>query len=138
MVALFGQIFSGLSSRRCVVTTLVNGTDGPLQIKTSMLIEGGSPCYSLGTREYDPVQGVIYAGGAIVFFGWGVVPSLARSGNVFMRIESNGFHCDMASKKGSSTHVVPMPGYQVGFLEKSYDDSGGWWSKYCLLVRSER
>jgi hypothetical protein len=28
-----------------------------------------------------------------------------------------------------------MPGYQVGFLEKSYDESG-WWAKYWLVVFS--
>ena len=49
-------------------------------------MEGGSPCYSIPTKEFDPEQGVLKAGGAIIFFGWGVVPNLMQAGNVFMHI----------------------------------------------------
>lgn len=135
LVSLFGQIFSGLSSRRCVVIGIINGTGGPLQIKSTDLVEGDSSCYLLSTKELNSEQGILGVGGAIILFGWGVPPDLTQSGNVFVRVESNGFICMLADKKGSATKAAALPGYQVGFLEKSYDESG-WWAKYWLLVRT--
>ena len=137
LVSSFGHIFSGLSSRRCVVASIINGTGIPIQLKSTKLVEGGSLCYCLATKEYDTEQGILRAGGVIVFFGWGVVPNLLQSGSVFMNIETNGFTCDLAEQKDRSTRAIAMPSYQVGFLEKSYDD-GGWWAKYWLLVRREK
>lgn len=137
LVSSFGHLFSGLSSRRCIVASIINGTGNPIQIKSTKLIEGGSLCYSLATKEFDSEQGILRAGGVIVFFGWGVVPNLLQPGSVFMNIETNGFTCDLADQKDNSTRATAMPGYQIGFLEKSYDD-GGWWAKYWLLVRCEK
>jgi len=51
-----------------------------------------------------------------------------------MHIETNAFISDLSDQKSHATYAEAMPGYQVGFLEKSYDDSG-WWAKYWLLVR---
>lgn len=136
LVTSWGQLFSGLSSRRCVVSSIINGTGNPIQIKSTKLVEGGSPCYSLATGEYDAEQGILHAGGVIIFFGWGVVPNLLQAGSVFMHIETNAFVSNMADEKNNSTDATAMPGYQVGFLEKSYDDSG-WWAKFWLLVRSD-
>lgn len=136
LVSSWGQLFSGLSSRRCIVASIINGTGNPIQIKSTKLLEGGSPCYSLATREYDAEQGILHAGGVIIFFGWGVVPNLLQAGSVFMHIETNAFVSNLANQKSSATDATAMPGYQVGFLEKSYDDSG-WWLKYWLLVRSD-
>jgi len=133
LVSSFGYLFSGLSSRRCIVAGIINGTGITIQIKSTKLVEGGSLCYSLGTKEYDTEQGILRAGGVIIFFGWGVVPNLIQPGSVFMTIETNGFTCDLADQKDSSTSASAMPGYQVGFLEKSYDE-GGWWAKYWLKV----
>lgn len=137
LVSSFGYLFSGLSSRRCIVASIINGTGNPIQIRSTKLVEGGSLCYSLATKEYDTEQGILRAGGVIVFFGWGVVPNLLQHGSVFMNIETNGFICDLADQKDSSTCAIALPGYQVGFLEKSYDD-GGWWAKYWLLLRREK
>ena len=86
--------------------------------------------------EFDPEQGVLKAGGAIIFFGWGVVPNLLQAGNVFMHIETSAFVSDLSDQKSHATRAEAMPGFQVGFLEKSYDDSG-WWAKYWLLVRKK-
>lgn len=135
LVSLFGHVFSGLSSRRCVVASIINGTGGPIQIQSYKLIEGGSACYSLSNNDYEGEQGILHPGGVILFFGWGVVPNLNLPGSVLMRIESNSFVVDLSDKKNDlSTVRKNLPGYQVGFLEKSYDDSG-WWAKYWLLVR---
>jgi hypothetical protein len=136
LISHWGQLFTGLSSRRCIVASIINGTGYPIQIKSTRLVEGGSPCYSLATREYDAEQGVLHAGGAILFFGWGAVPNLLQAGNVLMQLETNGFVSHLADHKSHLTDATPMPGYQVGFLEKSYDDAG-WWAKYWLLVRSD-
>jgi len=136
LVSSFGQVFSGLSSRRCIVASIINGTGGPIQIKSTKLVEGGSPCYSIPSIEFDPEQGVLHAGGIIIFFGWGVVPNLNQAGNVFMHIETNGFISDLTDHKSSATYAEAMPGYQIGFLEKSYDDTG-WWAKYWLLLRTK-
>lgn len=134
LVSSWGHIFTGLSARRCIVASIINGTVLPLQIKSSKLIEGGSACYLLPSKEYNAEQGILNAGGVIVFFGWGVVPNLGNSGSVFIRIESNAFTTDLSDQKNRDTCVTAMPGYQAGFLEKSYDDSG-WWAKYWILVR---
>jgi hypothetical protein len=136
LVSCWGQVFSGLSSRRCIAASVINGTGNDIQIKSTKLVEGGSPCYSIPTTEFDPVQGVLHAGGVIIFFGWGVVPSLLQAGNVFMHIETNAFIADLADQKNRDTYTEALPGYQVGFLEKSYDDAG-WWGKYWLLIRQQ-
>lgn len=137
LVSSWGQVFSGLSSRRCIVASIINGTGGPIQIKSTKLLEGGSPCYSIPTKEYDTEQGILHSGGVILFFAWGVGPNLLQAGNVFMHIETNGFICELADHQSRATYAKAMPGYQVGFLEKSYDDSG-WWAKYWILVRSDK
>lgn len=137
LVSCWGQVFSGLSSRRCIVASIINGTGAAIQIKSTKLVEGGSPCYSIPTREFNSEQGILLAGGAIIFFGWGVVPNLLQAGNVFMHIETNAFICDLSDQKSRATNYEAMPEYQVGFLEKSYDDSG-WWAKYWLLVRKKK
>lgn len=134
LVSSWGQVFSGLSSRRCIAASVINGTGNDIQIKSTKLVEGGSPCYSIPTSEFDADQGVLHAGGAIIFFGWGVVPSLLQAGNVFMHIETNAFIADLADQKSRDTYAEALTGYQVDFLEKSYDDAG-WWAKYWLLLR---
>jgi len=134
LINYWGQVFSGLSSRRCIAAGIINGTGFDIQIKSTKLVEGGSPCYSIPSKEFDAEQGVLHPGGAIIFFGWGVVPNLLQAGNVFMTIETNAFVTDLADHKGRETYVEAMPGYQVGFLEKSYNESG-WWAKYWLLAR---
>mmetsp|Transcript_26354 Transcript_26354/g.38191 ORF Transcript_26354/g.38191 Transcript_26354/m.38191 type:complete len:127 (-) Transcript_26354:27-407(-) len=120
---------------------IINGTGSDLQIKSTKLLEGGSPCYTIPTKEFKEDQNLLRPGGAIILFGWGVVPNLLQDGRVFMNIETNAFVADLSVWKSQSsktklqsTYALPMPGYQVGFLEKSYDDSG-WWAKYWLLVR---
>lgn len=136
LISSWGQIFSGLSSRRCVIASIINGSGHPIQIKSAKLLEGGSPCYSIPTKEFDTEQGILNAGGVIMFFGSGIVPNLTQAGNVFMCIETNAFICELVDQKSRDTDTKAMPGYQVGFLEKSYDDSG-WWAKYWLLVRGD-
>lgn len=137
LVSAWGQVFSGLSSRRCIVASVINGTGVPVQIKSTKLYEGGSPCYSIPTKEYDTEQGVLHPGGAIVFFAWGVGPNLLQAGNVFMHIETKGFICELADHQSRETFANAMPGFRVGFLEKSYDESG-WWAKYTLLVGADK
>ena len=124
----------GLSSRRCVVLGIINATGGDLQIKSSKLIEGGSPCYSIPTRDFDHVENVLQAGGAIIFFGWGIEPSLTRTGGIFMNVETNAFVGNFLDFKSNLTSVTSKVGFDVGFLEKSYDSSG-WWAKFWLIVR---
>jgi len=136
LVSSWGQVFSGLSSRRCIVASVINGTGCPLQIKSTKLLQGGSPCYTMPTQELDAENGVLQAGGAVVFFAWGVSPSLLQAGNVLMHIHTNGFVSELADHKSRSTFCKATPGFQVGFLEKSYDDAG-WWAKYWVLVRKE-
>lgn len=134
LVSSLGQLFSGLSSRRCIVASIINGTGNPIQIKSTKLYEGESQCYSLVTKEYDSFQGILMPGGVTMLFGWGVVPNLVQAGSVFMYVETNAFVSNLTDQKNSTTDAIALPGYQVGFLEKSYDDSG-WWAKYWLLVR---
>jgi hypothetical protein len=134
LVSCWGQVFSGLSSRRCIAACVINGTGGDIQIKSTKLLEGGSPCYSIPTKEFDSDHGVLHAGGIIIFFGWSQQPSLLQPGNVFMHIETNAFTADLAHTKSRDVYAEAFTGFELGFLEKSYDDHG-WWAKYWLLIR---
>jgi len=134
LVHSWGQVFSGLSSRRCIAASIINGTGNPIQITSHKLVEGGSPCYSIPSKEYDSGQAILYPGGAIIFFAWGVVPNLLQPGNVIVNIETNAFVSELTVHKTGHSYAEAKPGYQVGFLEKSHDDMG-WWAKYWLLVR---
>ena len=136
LLSSWGHVFSGLSSRRCVVVGIINRSTNPIQIKSAHLIEGGSSCYSIPTKEFNMDHGFLHAGGVILFFGWGVSPSLMQSGNILMYIETNACICTMSDQKSRDTGAFALPGYQVGFLEKSYDDNG-WWAKYWLLIQSQ-
>ncbi|GKY91151.1 hypothetical protein MPSEU_000087900 [Mayamaea pseudoterrestris] len=137
LVSSWGQVFSGLSSRRCIIASVINGTGAPIQVKSTKLMEGGSPCYSIPTKEFDAEQGILHPGGVILFFGWGTVPSLLQPGRVFMHIETNAFIGDFSDQKSPETYAESMPGYQVGFLEKSFDEFS-WWAKFWLLVRAKK
>lgn len=53
-----------------------------------------------------------------------------------MHIETNVFVGEFSDQKTRDTFAKAMPGYRVGFSEKSYDDTG-WWAKYWLLMRSD-
>ena len=130
------QLFTGLSSRRCVLIGLLNGANETIQIKSNFLIEGGSPCYTVATDEYNKQQGTLKPGGAVIMFGWGAAPSLLQPGRVLMKIETNLFSCSMSDRKGRECVIHSLPGYQVGSLEKSYDESG-WWAKYWILIKKE-
>jgi hypothetical protein len=134
LVSCWGQVFSGLSSRRCIAASIINGTGEDIQIKSTKLLEGGSPCYSIPTREFDADHGVLHAGGVIIFFGWSQQPSLLQQGNVFMHVETNAFSADLAHNKCRDIYAEAFAGYELGFLEKSFDDHG-WWAKYWLLIR---
>lgn len=136
LVSYAGQMFTGLSSQRCVVVGVINGTGENIQVKTAKLIQGGSPCYTIPTIEYDTKQGVLHPGGAIIFFGWGSVPSLLQPGNVRISIETNVFVAELADSTSQSTSSQALPRRQITFLEKSYDERG-WWAKYWILVRKK-
>lgn len=117
LITAWGHVFSGLSSKRCVVAGIINGTGNTIQIKSTKLVEGGSPCYTIPTKEYDPEQGLLHAGGCILFFGWGNVPNLLNAGGVFMHIETNGFICDLGGQKSRESYAEAMAGCQVGFCK---------------------
>eukprot|EP00593_Proboscia_inermis_P002127 CAMPEP_0171294092 /NCGR_PEP_ID=MMETSP0816-20121228/2471_1 /TAXON_ID=420281 /ORGANISM="Proboscia inermis, Strain CCAP1064/1" /LENGTH=409 /DNA_ID=CAMNT_0011765569 /DNA_START=160 /DNA_END=1389 /DNA_ORIENTATION=- len=134
LVNSWSQLYSGLSSRRCIVAGIINCTGSYVQVKSSALVEGGSPCYSIPSKEYIQDQGLVAPGGAIIFFGWGSIPSLSQTGNVFMTIETGAFACNLSGREGGGTEATALPGYEVWFLEKSYDSSS-WWAKYWIFVK---
>jgi len=132
LIDCWSYLFSALNSRRCVIAGLINASNVDLQIKSTSLVEGGSPLFQIPSRDYDEGQAILHPGAAMIFFAWGVAPSLQHIGGVFMNIETNAFVCNLLDRS-HSTSLVPVSGYQVGFLEKSYDELG-WWAKYWLLV----
>eukprot|EP00957_Ditylum_brightwellii_P175857 13391041-Ditylum_brightwellii.AAC.1 len=103
LIYSWGQVFSGLSSRRCMAVGIINGTGSDLQIKSTKLLEGGSPCYTIPTKEFKEDQNLLRPGGAIILFGWGVVPNLLQDGRVFMNIETNAFVADLSVWKSQSS-----------------------------------
>jgi hypothetical protein len=129
------QLFSGWSSRRCVVVGLINATNESIQIKSTNMVEGGSPCHFIPTVEYDANNAVLHPGGVLLCVGWGAVPSSTRTGRAIISIETNSFACILADSSQSSS-VEVLSGYKVGFLEKSFDESG-WWAKYWMLLQAD-
>merc|ERR1712160_162220 len=87
---------------RCFGRVKTMGSEMP---KYFMILEGGSPCYSIPTKEFDSDHGVLHAGGIIIFFGWSQQPSLLQPGNVFMHIETNAFTADLAHKKSRDVYA---------------------------------
>eukprot|EP00970_Alexandrium_tamarense_P017406 scaffold9505_cov202-Alexandrium_tamarense.AAC.2 len=136
LVNSWSQVFTGLSSRRCISIGILNGTSETIQIKSARIVEGGSACYTIPSSEFDKRQGTLSAGGAVIFFGWGAAPSLLQPGRALISIETNVFACNLSDRKRHSTTVQALAGYSVGFLEKSYDESG-WWAKYWILIRRD-
>ena len=137
LICSVGQMFTGLSSRRCIAVGIINGSGETIQVKASKLVQGGSPCYTIPTIEYNENQGVLHPGGAIICFGWGAVPSLLQPGHVLLSIETNLFATNLSDSISQTTTTQALPGWQVSFLEKSYDDSG-WWAKYWMLVQKKQ
>lgn len=133
LVNSWGQYFTGLSSRRCVIIGIINGTLEPIQIKSAKLVEGGSLCYFIPSSEFDDIDNILYPGGAILFFGSGAVPSLLQSGRVAISIESNVFSFDLTDQISQYATAYTRPGLRASFLEKSFDKSG-WWAKYWILI----
>lgn len=130
------QLFTGLYSRRCISIGLINGCDKTLHIKSARLIEGDSQCHIIPTIEYDRRQQTLAPGGSVIVFARGMPPSLLQPGRVLIEIETDIFSCTMSDKKVHDTTIHSLPGYQVGFLEKSYDESG-WWAKYWMMLKRE-
>ena len=130
------QLFYGLSSRRCVVVGLINATNESIQIKSTNMVEGGSPCHVIHTIEYDTSSAVLHPGGILMCVGWGAVPNSMQTGRVMISIETNSFACSLADSISHTSNVDVLTGYKVGFLEKSFDESG-WWAKYWMLLQSD-
>jgi len=126
------HLVSGLRSRRCLVVGIINGTDANLQIKSTKLLEGGSPCYSLPTSEFYDDQGLLGPGGAIIYFVWGNPPNLNNHGDIFLNVETNAFTADFGGNKSTNSNYFPRCGHQLQFLEKSFDPSG-WWAKFWVM-----
>ena len=126
------HLVSGLRSRRCLVVGIINGTGANLQIKSTKLLEGGSPCYSLPTSEFDDDQGLLGPGGAIIYFVWGNPPNLNNHGDIFLNVETNAFTADFGGNKSTKSTSFPRCGDQLQFLEKSFDPSG-WWAKFWVM-----
>jgi len=129
------QLFSGWSSRRCVVVGLINATNESIQIKSTNMVKGGSPCHVIPTVEYDANNAVLHPGGVLLCVGWGAVPSSTQTGRAMISIETNSFACSLADSSHTSS-VEVLSGYKVGFLEKSFDESG-WWAKYWMLLQAD-
>lgn len=130
------QLFYGLSSRRCVVVGVINATNESIQIKSTNMVEGGSPCHVIHTIEYDTSNAVLHPGGILICVGWGAVPNSMQTGRVMISIETNSFACSLADNISQTSSVEVLRGYKVGFLEKSFDENG-WWAKYWMLLQSD-
>jgi len=128
------HFFSGISSKHCLAAGFINGTDYDIQIKSTTLLEGGSPCCHMPSKDYDEINCLLKPGGAIIFFAWGVPPSLNQDGGIFLHVETNAFVCSLLDRASPLTSVETLAGRQCKcvFLEKSISD---WWAKYWVLVK---
>ena len=134
LISSWRCLFSGIKSRHCMAAGFINGTGVDVQIKSTKLVQGGSPCYHIPTREYDETIGILSPGAAIIFFAWGSQPTHKHEGQIYMSIDTNAFSCGLVNKKSSSTSLEPKTGYHCIFLERSISE---WWAKYWVLVKSK-
>ena len=79
---------------------------------------------------------MLHPGGILMCVGWGAVPNSMQTGRVMISIETNSFACSLADSISHTSNVDVLTGYKVGFLEKSFDESG-WWAKYWMLLQSD-
>jgi len=133
LISSWRGLYSGLKSRHCMVAGFINGTNSYIQVKAANLIQGGSLCYRIPTGDYNESSGLLGPGAAIMFFGWGLQPTLKHEGQIIMSIETNAFYCTLMNKKSPMTTIETGAGYQCLFLERSIAD---WWAKYWVVVKS--
>ena len=133
LIDAWSHVYTGLDSRRRIVAGIINATGIDIQIKQSKVEEGGSPCYKIPSSDYDHDQSILYPGGALLLFAWGTSPSF-KTGKVLITVESNSFVLRLCDRISGKLQVQALTGFQVKFLEKSYDDNG-WWAKYWILVK---
>lgn len=128
------QFFFGIKSKHCLVAGFINGTGHDIQVKSTILLEGGSPCCHIPSRDYDELNNLLKPGGAIIFFSWGVPPSLNNEGRIHLFIETNAFTCNLLDRNSPLTSIDVLPGCEQKciFVEKSISD---WWAKYWVLVK---
>ncbi len=130
LISSWRYLYSGIHSRRCLVAALINSTGKDIQIKSTLLLEGGSPCCHIPSQGYDKLNGILKPGGAILFFCWGVPPNLSEDGRIFLHVETNVCSCKFSSNISPLTSAEPRN--KCIFLEKSVSD---WWAKYWLLIK---
>lgn len=134
LISSWTRMFSGINVKHCLVAGFINATDDYIQVKSALLHEGGSPCCHIPSRDYDELNNILQPGSAIIFFAWGLPPSLEQEGRIFLEIETNLFVCRLLDKKSPFTRVLGFDGRKRDyiFLEKSVSD---WWAKYWILIK---
>lgn len=133
LVDTWKRNFEGMASRRCLVFGIMNGSIRKIQLKSSIVMEGGSPCFRLPSYDFDEHLSIINPGGFILFFCWGNYPNLVDAGNIRLWIDTNAFMCTVSFTKppSSSLFIEQKHGYTCVCMEKSITD---WWSKYFIIV----
>ena len=134
LINTWRHMFFGMNSKHCLAAGFINGLEHDIQIKSTTLLEGGSPCCHIPSRDYDELNCLLKPGGAIIFFAWGVPPSLNQDGAIYLQIETNAFTCTLVDRKSPLTRAETLLGCQCKciFLEKSISD---WWAKYWVLIK---
>jgi len=127
-------MYSGLNSKHCLAAGFINGSDMEIQIKATTLHEGGSPCCHIPSKNYDEPNSILKPGSAVLFFAWGVPPSLDQEGRILLEVETNAFVCSFLDRNSPDTKAETIPGHNCEciFLEKSI---ATWWAKFWVLVK---
>jgi hypothetical protein len=128
-LALWNANHGVLDTRIPLAFVIINSTQGRLQVEAVRMTKGKEHCV-FGGQGWDPGSRTIPAGGACMIWCWGHTSTFISKGDVGVAIETAGFTAALSNRKGKST-VKARPGFQVGFLEKTYDD---WWAKIVLNV----
>lgn len=133
LIRSWRQHFSGLQSKSCMVAGFINGTKSDIQIKNTVLHEGGSPCCSIPSQDFDELNNILKPGTAVVFFAWQRPPSYEQGHLISMEVETNSFVCTLMNKKDAETKVETIAGHNVEciFLERSIST---WWSKFWVVA----
>ena len=121
----------GLSAARCCATTIINRSDGQIQLARVQMVTGRNVLL-LGSEKtgFDAESRSILPDGVVVIFMWAFSPSPIEIGNLKANINTAAFWATVSSVQRQSC-CESRGGFTAGYLEKTVTE---WWSKYVLLI----
>jgi hypothetical protein len=131
LVSEWCQLHNGFyaSFSRCCATLVLNSARTSIQIKQLKMVKGRDYRF-FGEGGYRSDSKLVLPGGFVVIFAYSYAPSLLDNAHVKLSLSTTAFNAVISTKK-NGTQCESLPGYSVGFLEKTFDEK---WSKNVIHV----